>query len=127
MIAHASIAVSDYAKAKDFYAKALAPLGYTLTQPMDEYKAAGFRDGVSNNTDFWIGTNEKGVMPIHVAFAAKNKTEVEGFYKAALAAGGKDNGAPGYRKEYWVGYYAAFIHDADGNNIEAVWYDYDAK
>ncbi len=60
-----------------------------------------------------------------MAFVAKNKKEVEDFYKVALAAGAKDNGAPGYRNDYWPGYYAAFFHDADGHNIEAVFYDYE--
>lgn len=120
MIAHTSLAVSDYKKAKEFYTKALATLGYT--QNMEYGEAAGFNDG--KNTDFWISTSEQGVVPSHVAFEAKNKKEVEDFYQAALAAGAKDNGAPGYRKEYWPGYYAAFVHDADGHNIEVVWYDY---
>jgi len=123
MIAHASLPVSNYKKAKDFYTKMLTPLGYT--QNMEYGEAAGFNDG--KNTDFWIGANEKGVIPLHIAFAAKNKQEVDASYQAALAAGGKDNGAPGYRKDYWPGYYAAFIHDADGHNVEVVWFDYDAK
>lgn len=123
MIAHTSLNVSDYQKAKEFYTKVLATLGYT--QNMEYGEAAGFNDG--ENTDFWIATNEKGVTPSHVAFAAKNKTEVEEFYKVALSAGAKDNGGPGYRKEYWPGYYAAFVYDADGHNIEAVFFDYDEK
>jgi catechol 2,3-dioxygenase-like lactoylglutathione lyase family enzyme len=123
MIAHTSIPVGNYQKAKEFYQKALAPLGYT--QNMEYGEAAGFNDGA--NTDFWVGTNEKGVIPLHVAFTAKNKEQVEAFYKAALDAGATDNGAPGYRKDYTPGYYAAFVHDADGHNIEAVWFDYDAK
>ena len=92
---------------------------------MEYGEAAGFNDGT--NTDFWIGTNEKGVVPAHVAFEAKNKEQVDAFYQAALKAGATDNGAPGYRKDYWPGYYAAFVHDADGHNVEAVYYDYDAK
>ena len=63
-------------------------------------------------------------MGSHVAFEAKNKEQVDSFYKEALRAGGKDNGAPGYRVDYWPGYYAAFVHDTDGNNVEAVWFDY---
>ena len=122
MIAHTSVAVRDFQAAKRFYEKALAPLGYEVK--MDFGEAAGFNDG--KNTDFWIGT-KTDVQPTHVAFEAKNRQEVEAFYRAALAAGGKDNGGPGYRVEYWPGYYAAFVHDLDGNNIEAVWYDYDAK
>jgi catechol 2,3-dioxygenase-like lactoylglutathione lyase family enzyme len=123
MIAHTSIPVSDYQKSKDFYSKVLAALGYT--QNMEYGEAAGFNDG--KNTDFWIGTNEKGVVPIHIAFTAKSKAEVENFYKIALAEGAKDNGAPGYRKDYWPGYYAAFVYDADGHNVEAVFYDNDEK
>jgi predicted lactoylglutathione lyase len=122
MIAHASLPVSEYQKAKAFYIAALKPLGYTNN--MEYGEAAGFNDG--KNTDFWIATNAKGVIPSHVAFEAKNKEEVEAFYQAALAAGATDNGAPGYRNEYWPGYYAAFVHDSDGHNIEAVWYDYSA-
>lgn len=123
MIAHTSLSVGDYQKAKAFYIAVLKSLGYTNN--MEYGEAAGFNDG--KNTDFWIATNEKGVVPSHVAFEAKNKEEVNAFYKAALEAGAKDNGAPGYRKEYWPGYYAAFVYDADGHNIEAVWFDYDAK
>lgn len=123
MIAHTSIPVSDYAKSKEFYSKVLAPLGYTQNMEMGE--SAGFNDGI--NTDFWITAKKEGVVKIHVAFSAKNKKEVEAFYAAALAAGAKDNGAPGYRKEYWPGYYAAYIHDPDGHNIEAVFFDFSVK
>jgi catechol 2,3-dioxygenase-like lactoylglutathione lyase family enzyme len=121
MIAHTGLAVRDFAAAKGFYEKALAPLGYAAKMQADD--AAGFNDG--KNTDFWIGESE-AVEPTHVAFEAKNKEQVEAFYRAALAAGGRDNGRPGYRKQYWPGYYAAFVYDLDGHNIEAVWYDYAA-
>ena len=87
-------------------------------------RSAGFNDG--KNTDFWIGAS-KAVEPTHVAFEAKSKDEVEAFHRAALAAGGRNNGEPGYRRDYWPGYYAAFVYDLDGHNIEAVWYDYDAE
>src|ERR1700737_2849478 len=100
MIAHASLAVSDYQRAKDFYTKMLTPLGYTLSSPMDDYRAAGFKDTRTNNTDFWIGEKER-VIGGHVAFEAKNSEEVDAFYQAGLAAGGNDNGGPGYRIEYW--------------------------
>ena len=118
MIAHTTLPVSDYVRAKAFYSKALAPLGYSNN--MEYGEAAGFNDG--KNTDFWIA-REDTVVPTHVAFEAKSRAEVEAFHEAALAAGAKDNGAPGYR-DYWPGYYAAFVHDADGHNVEAVWYDY---
>ena len=123
VIAHTSIAVSDYKASKKFYTDVLKTLGYT--QNMEYGEAAGFNDG--KNTDFWIGTNEKGVVPQHVAFEAKSKEEVQKFYDTAIKAGAKDNGKPGYRKDYWPGYYACFVYDADGHNIEAVFYDYDAK
>ena len=123
MIAHTSIPVSDYEKSKKFYSTILSTLGYT--QNMEYGEAAGFNDGT--NTDFWIGTNEKGVVPLHVAFAAKNQDEVKAFYDAAIAAGASDNGAPGYRTDYWPGYYAAFVRDRDGHNIEAVFFDYEKK
>ena len=118
MIAHTTLPVSDYKKSKAFYVQALAPLGYKNN--MEEGEAAGFNDG--KNTDFWI-VREDTVVPTHLAFEANSRQEVEAFYKAALAAGATDNGAPGYR-DYWPGYYAAFVYDRDGHNIEAVWYDY---
>jgi predicted lactoylglutathione lyase len=118
MIAHVSLPVSDFQKSKTFYLKALTPLGYRNN--MEYGEAAGFNDG--KNTDFWI-SKETSIVPTHVAFEASSGQQVTQFYREALAAGGKDNGAPGYR-DYWPGYYAAFVHDPDGNNVEAVWYDY---
>ena len=121
MIAHTGLAVRDFTAAKRFYERALAPLGYAAK--MEAETAAGFNDG--KTTDFWIGEG-KTVEPMHVAFEAKSKEQVEAFYRAALEAGATDNGGPGYRRQYWPGYYAAFVHDPDGHNIEAVWYDYSA-
>ena len=118
MIAHTSLSVSNFRKAKAFYDKALGPLGYH--KQMEYGEAAGFNDG--ENTDFWIG-RKSSVVPMHVAFEANSREQVVQFHQAAIAAGGKNNGEPGYR-EYWPGYYAAFVLDPDGNNIEAVWYDY---
>ncbi len=119
MIAHTTLAVSDYSKAKAFYRSVLSTLGYKNN--MEYGRSAGFNDG--ENTDFWI-TEETSVVPMHLAFLAANRKQVEDFHQAALAAGGTDNGGPGYR-DYSPGYYAAFIHDPDGNNIEAVFYDPD--
>lgn len=123
MIAHTSVAVSDYATSKELYSKMLAPLDYQLERDFPEYKVAGF--GHNGMLDFWVG--EGGAGGVHVAFVANNQEEVQAFYDAALAAGASDNGAPGYRKEYSPGYYAAFVHDFDGNNIEAVWMDLPAS
>jgi len=122
MIDHTSVAVSDYEKSKAFYQKALAPLGYELGMDLPEYKAVGFKDQGSGRQDFWFGVVEKPA-PVHVAFAAQSKEDVDNFHAAAVAAGGKDNGAPGYRTQYSAGYYGAFVLDLDGSNIEAVWRD----
>lgn len=117
MIEHTSIPVSDIEKAKTFYTKALAPLGYAPSYDWGE--AMGFME--SGHTSFVVG-REDTVVPTHLAFRASSKEAVERFHEEALAAGATDNGKPGYR-DYSPGYYAAFVHDADGNNIEAVWYD----
>jgi catechol 2,3-dioxygenase-like lactoylglutathione lyase family enzyme len=118
MIAHTTLPVSDYPRAKRFYAAALEPLGYANNMEFGE--SAGFNDG--KNTDFWIN-HAPAFAPLHLAFEAHSREQVQAFHEAALAAGGSDNGEPGYR-DYWPGYYAAFVHDPDGHNIEAVWYDY---
>jgi catechol 2,3-dioxygenase-like lactoylglutathione lyase family enzyme len=117
MIAHTSLAVGDFSRSKKFYCSVLATLGYTNNMEFGE--SAGFNDG--ENTDFWIH-RQQTVVPTHVAFVAQNREQVQAFHKAALAAGGTDNGGPGYR-DYSPGYYAAFVYDPDHNNIEAVWYD----
>ena len=119
MIAHTTLPVSDYHKSKAFYIRVLATLGY-INNMEDGDEAAGFYDG--KNTDTWI-VKESTVVPTHLAFEAKTAEEVHAFYTEALAAGASDNGAPGYR-DYWPGYYAAFVLDPDGHNIEAVWYDW---
>lgn len=120
MIEHVSVPVSDYEKAKAFYGKALEPLGYTLHMDMPQHKAAGFMEG--GHTSFWI-VQKDNPQGIHIALAAKGDNEVVAFYDAALDAGASDNGAPGYRKDYGPGYYAAYILDEDGNNVEAVWFN----
>lgn len=120
MIDHASIAVSDYEKSKELYQKMLAPVGYMLTMDLHEYKVAGFGEG--GRSDFWIG-QKASAGGGHIAFAARDQASVEAFYRAGLEAGGTDNGAPGYRKEYSAGYFAAFVHDYDNNNVEVVWHD----
>jgi predicted lactoylglutathione lyase len=118
MIAHVSLPVRNLQRSKSFYLKALSPLGYRNNMEYDE--AAAFNDG--KNTDFWISQQDK-IVPTHIAFEATSSAQVAAFHTAALAAGGKNNGTPGYR-DYWPGYYAAFVHDPDGHNVEAVWYDY---
>jgi catechol 2,3-dioxygenase-like lactoylglutathione lyase family enzyme len=119
MIDHIGIQVTDLEASVAFYAKALAPLGYTLVMRVEQF-AAGF--GVAGKPDFWIGVG-KPTDKIHVALRAKGRAEVRSFYEAALAAGGTDNGAPGVREIYHPNYYGAFVHDPDGHNIEAVCHD----
>src|ERR1700730_8059637 len=114
MIDHVGLAVSDVAKSKSFFQSALAPLGYTVL--MDFGEAVGLGHG---RPDFWIGRS-KSVVPAHIAFTAPDRATVKAFYDAAIAAGGRDNGAPGLRPQYHQNYYGAFIFDPDGNNIEAV-------
>jgi catechol 2,3-dioxygenase-like lactoylglutathione lyase family enzyme len=122
MIDHLGFSVSDYARAKEFYSKTLAPLGYSLIMEVTQeqtgdFPAAGF--GSDGKPDFWIG-GEGGVnKPLHVALLAKDRATVDAFYKAALAAGARDNGPPGLRPHYHANYYGAFVLDPDGNNIEA--------
>ncbi len=105
MIEHTGVKVKNFEAAKEFYTKALAPLGYTLSMQFDG--AAGYMEG--GHTSFWIG-EDSNPQGMHIAFAAKDKDAVDAFYEAAIASGGKDNGKPGYR-DYSPGYYAAFVHD----------------
>jgi catechol 2,3-dioxygenase-like lactoylglutathione lyase family enzyme len=116
MIDHVTANVSDVDSAKEFYSKALAPLGYSVQAEFPG--AAGFGSG-EGIPAFWISSSEdRGAT--HVAFTAKDRATVDAFHEAATSAGGKDNGAPGLRPHYHENYYGAFVHDADGNNIEAV-------
>lgn len=122
MIDHIGFPVSDFARSMAFYGKALAPLGYSVIMQVERtesgYPAAGFgRDG---KPDFWIGGEGGLGRGLHVAIVAKDRATVDAFYQAALAAGAKDNGAPGLRAHYHPSYYGAFVLDPDGHNIEAV-------
>lgn len=131
MIDHMGVPVSDLARATEFYAKALAPLGYGMLMEVSAVEtgrggAVGFgapgkgEEYQSGKPSFWIGEGEPLAGRIHVAFVAPSRAAVDAFYRAAIAAGGKDNGPPGLRPHYHVNYYAAFVLDLDGNNIEAV-------
>ena len=116
MIDHTGVGVTDIAKSKAFYRAALAPLGYEVV--MEWEQGAGF--GVPPKPDFWIGEGTPNPPPIHVAFRAESRQQVDAFFAAALAAAGRDNGAPGLRPHYHAHYYGAFVLDPDGHNIEAV-------
>ena len=122
MIDHIGFSVSDYPRAKAFYEKALGPLGYVLVmevqQDANDALAAGF--GANGKPDFWIGGEGGLNKPVHIAITAKDRSAVDAFYQAAMAAGAKDNGPPGLRPHYHPNYYGAFVLDFDGHNIEAV-------
>ena len=124
MIDHIGFPVSDLAKARAFYDGALAPLGITVqmevTEEMTGAHGAHLGYGRDGNPFFWVGSGKPAPSRLHVAFAAADQTSVDAFYHAALAAGGRDNGAPGLRPQYHPSYYGAFVLDPDGNNIEAV-------
>ena len=124
MIDHVGFAVADAELSRRFYEQALAPLGIALIMTVgpDKTESEGTAHGFGSDGKpyFWIGDNERVGEGTHVAFRAKTRAEVDAFYQAALAAGGADNGPPGIRPHYHPNYYAAFIHDPDGINIEAV-------
>jgi catechol 2,3-dioxygenase-like lactoylglutathione lyase family enzyme len=116
MIDHTGVSVIDAARSRDFYRAALAPLGYGLLVRGDGY--AGF--GVHPKPDFWIAEGNANVPAMHVAFRAETRAQVDAFHRAAMSAGGRDNGGPGLRPHYHPNYYGAFVLDPDGHNIEAV-------
>jgi catechol 2,3-dioxygenase-like lactoylglutathione lyase family enzyme len=119
---HATLNVRDFAASREFYARALAPLGITERNPDEEQSACGF--GVPERPeDFWIWQRDPVGTGIHIAFAAQDRAAVDAFHAAALAAGGTDNGAPRIREHYHPNYYGAYVLDPDGNNVEAVCHD----
>jgi catechol 2,3-dioxygenase-like lactoylglutathione lyase family enzyme len=123
MIDHTGVVSSDFEKSRTFYEAALAPLGFTK---LLEFPAAvtGHTDvagfGEAPKAEFWIARGTPNVPPLHVAFRVGSRAIVDAFYRAAMAAGGCDNGAPGIRAHYHPNYYSAFVLDPDGHNIEAV-------
>jgi len=124
MIDHVGIPVSDIARSTEFYLKALEPLGISIVMEVSAEQtghgaAVGF--GANFKPFFWIGgAGGLGVGHVHVAFAAPSRAAVDAFYRAAITAGGKDNGKPGLRPHYHENYYGAFVLDFYGHNIEAV-------
>ena len=117
-VAHVAVNVSDWERAKGFYAAVLEPLGYRIVYE-EEGEVAYFAD--ERGLDFGIGRRDP-VGGAHVAFDCADRGKVDAFYATALSAGARDNGAPGIRAKYYAGYYAAYVLDPDGNNIEAVCY-----
>jgi catechol 2,3-dioxygenase-like lactoylglutathione lyase family enzyme len=118
MFDHVGLNVRDYGASRAFYEQALAPLGYRVLMAFDEWKTCGF--GTGDKPEFWISQREPYGTGAHVAFEGDDRATVDAFHNAGLAAGGKDNGAPGIREQYHPAYYGAFVLDPDGNNVEAV-------
>ncbi len=117
MIDHFTLKVRDYVASKRFYLDALGPLGYELVMEF-EGKMGGF--GARGKPDLWLSEDPENVRPVHFAISAADRQAVDAFYRAATHAGARDNGKPGLRKEYHPSYYAAFVLDPDGHNVEAV-------
>lgn len=126
MIDHIGIAVSDIAKARAYYEAALGALGMSVqmeaTPEQTESGGTALGFGVPGEKIFWIADGERVGEGTHVAFRADRRDQVDAFHAAGLAAGGRDHGAPGLRPHYGPNYYAAFVLDPDGANIEAVCY-----
>jgi catechol 2,3-dioxygenase-like lactoylglutathione lyase family enzyme len=123
MLDHIGLRVTDVERARSFYNKALAPLGVTIVMEVSaEETGAGAYLGYGEGMKpyFWLGEDKRATELLHVAFAADTRTKVDAFYKAAMEAGGRDNGPPGVRTLYHPNYYGAFVLDPDGHNIEAV-------
>lgn len=112
---HLTISVSDFARAKAFYEHALKPLGIKVIMEFDGFAGMG-----KERPQFWFAAGDPGTHKTHIAFAAASRAEVDAFYAAAMAAGGRDNGKPGIRAMYHPTYYGAFVFDPDGYNVEAV-------
>ena len=122
MIDHITFGVRDFARSTAFYDVAFAPLGvsrlfYVPPEHADGVKVTGYGD---DRPWFWLAEEDATRGKLHIALQAKSHKEVDAFYAAALSAGGTDNGAPGLRPHYHADYYAAFVLDPDGHNIEAV-------
>lgn len=123
MIDHTGLKVSDAAASRRFYGGALAPLGYRELMEIPREHTGGLvvlGYGVPPKPDFWVAEGTPETPRIHIAFRAESRAAVDAFHRAALAAGGRDNGAPGVRPHYHANYYGAFVLDPDGHNVEAV-------
>lgn len=116
MIDHVKLHVTDFDRSRQFYERALEPLGYRVVME----PAAGVAGLGVKFPDFWIAQTDEPVGVAHIALRADDRGAVDAFHAAALTAGGSDHGAPGLRPQYHAGYYGAFVLDPDGNNVEAV-------
>ena len=122
MIDHIGLSVADFEAARAFYDQALSPVGASFLMMVPPEFTGGLKVGGYGRERpvFWLHEGEKQTPPIHIAFTADSRADVDAFYAAAMAAGGTDNGAPGLRPYYHEDYYGAFVRDPDGHNVEAV-------
>lgn len=122
MIDHITFGISDFNRSTEFYDRALRPL--SLRRLLDDDSGPGKATGYGDARPwFWIAEHDPTHGKLHIAFAAASREAVDAFHREALAAGGRDNGAPGLRPDYHPGYYGAFVLDPDGHNIEAVFHE----
>ncbi len=123
MLDHIGIGASDFSASQRFYEAALAPLGIAPMMEVTPEESGGYHGlglGRDGKPFFWLSSGGARGGGMHVAFAAETRAAVNAFYQAAIAAGGRDNGAPGIRPHYHPDYYGAFVFDPDGINVEAV-------
>ncbi len=118
MFDHVKFGVSDYAASKSFFLRALEPLGVTVVS--EGPPAYGVELSPEGESSLCLFQTVETPAHLHLAFRAETRRQVDAFHRAALAAGGKDNGAPGLRPHYHASYYAAFVIGPDGHNIEVV-------
>ena len=122
-IDHIGFAIENYQKSKLFYSTVLAALGLTILMEGDTWAMIG-----KTKCDFWFGEIAgESPKPIHLAFVAKSRQQVDAFYELAIKAGAKDNGKPSLNPEYGEGYYAAYVIDLNGHNLEAVYREGNTK
>jgi catechol 2,3-dioxygenase-like lactoylglutathione lyase family enzyme len=116
MFDHVGFGVTNLAESKAFYLKALQPLGVSVA--MEGPYGVGM--GQNNKPSLWLFETKEHPAQLHIAFKAQTRKQVDEFYRAAMSAGGKDNGPPGLRPHYHANYYGAFVIGPDGHNVEAV-------
>jgi catechol 2,3-dioxygenase-like lactoylglutathione lyase family enzyme len=123
MLDHIGIGCADFAASRRFYEAALGPLGIAMVMEVTPEMTGGYHGigmGTGDHPFFWFGSGGARGAGMHVAFTARTRAEVDAFYAAAMANGGRDNGPPGIRAHYHPNYYGAFVLDPDGINVEAV-------
>ena len=123
MIDHSGIAASDFEASRRLYDAALAALGIRKVMEVTPEESGGYHGigyGQEDKPFFWLGNGGPRGAGVHIAFAASSRAQVDAFHEAAISAGGRDNGPPGLRANYHPNYYAAFVLDGDGVNLEAV-------